>query len=855
MATANISNTLRKTLFYHGYLLIIAAWLFTFSFVVNNYWAFNSTPKNVQKGMETYLSVRENKFNSLVSDQNKLSVLLQNNSDKSSLKISDADFGLFVFSASDSGTMHATYWNTFNMSLNSTDVNKPDGFYPFHGANGLFELLKKGITYHNANYTVAALIPIKWQYFIENKYFTNSFAGSSVLDNRFYIDSGVKGYPVYNSKQQEVFKIGEINGSANEYPNNLSAILKAVAVIFILIFINSVINDITAENGFYIGVFWLLVTVAILRIITYLLPIPFNFQNYELFSPLIYASSTLHSSLGDLLINTLLFFWITFFIKYRHSDLAKNGTPPAFAKHKKLWGSLSLFLFAFFTINAVNIICSFVLDSKIPLNVTDFFHLNTYTFITFFVITFLTLSYFNLSYILMLPAVHAGFDLFVRITIISASALIILSFQYSPDTIHIQLMAIVWMIVYCLILNLRKEDLPNPLVGSSYFLFWLMFFAASVTLVLKSIHSKDIEQKISIADDIALQAGNEGENLLKMAITNFTGFFYDKNFERFYSSSDNYFLKDSLTTNNFLGFLNKYESHIYTFDSLQNPLHNSDSTSFRVLNAMVGTMSKSTNIPDLYVYETNSSEFNYIYRKRISSQDTSGKLSGYLFMVINPKRFTSSTFPELLQGTSLLNDEPAQSYSYAIYKNRRLTSNSNDYDFSDSISIAQIPAAEYKETTNNHRKEFWYNAGNNMIVVVAQNNNIFIDSITLFAYIFLSSAILIVLFKIIGFIIQARFKWRIIKQNFEFRIRFQIHLTIIFISIFSFIIIGISTISFFILRFNKSNEENLTQSLQILGNEIQQSLDTELPFALQTPNEMDNYYSSNSFEKKVIEIA
>lgn len=840
----------------HGYLLVIAAWMFTISFIVSNYWAFTSTPEKVRHSLEQYLAERETKFEILTNDTASLAVLLNPNADKAHLNISSEDLGFFIFSVPDSGAVKEIYWSTSNMMLNDTDVQIADGYYPFKGQNGFFELLKKNIHYDNANYVAAALIPIKWQYFIQNKYFTNSFANNDVLDNRYFIDSSGNGYPVYNSKYHLVFKISQVNDSTIAHPNPWSALLKALGMAFILIFINSVINDITNKNGFYSGIFWLLCIVALLRIITYIFPIPINLRSYELFSPLIYASSILHSSLGDLLINVLLFFWITFFIKYRHKDVGKAGIPFIFQKYKKIWGIVCLFLFAFFTINAINIICSFVLDSKIPLNVTDFFHLNAYTFIAFFIITFIILSYFNLSYFLFLPAIHAGFDLFWRAAILAISALLILSVYHSSDTIFVQLAGILWMVSYNFIIYWRRDDLPLPLVSSSYFLFWLMFYAASITLVIKSIHSKEIEEKLRIADDIALQSSNEGESLLKMAINNFAIFFYDKNFERFYSEDQNQSLKDSIVTTNFQSYLNKYESHVYTYDSLQRPLYNKDSTTFDVLNAMVGTAGKPANIPGLYVYETGNKEFNYIYRKKVVSRANSAKTLGYLFMLVSPKRFANSSFPyEMLQGASLLTDESDQSYSYAIYKNRRLISNSNDFDFSDSISIAQVPTGEYRETKDNHKKLFWYNAGNQMVVVLIENNNSFLSSITLFAYIFLSASILIVFFKIGGFFIQSKFKWQKIKRAFQFKIRFQIHATIIFISIFSFIIIGISTISFFILRFNKSNQEHLTQKLRVISNEIEESLSERLPFKMQSPNDMDNYYNDEFVEKRIVEIA
>ncbi|WP_225974181.1 hypothetical protein [Arachidicoccus ginsenosidivorans] len=243
---------------------------------------------------------------------------------------------------------------------------------------------------------------------------------------------------------------------------------------FVLIFINGVISEITLVKGFYKGAFWLLITVVLLRFMTYWLPIPFNYRSYELFSPIIYASNVLHSSLGDLLINTLLFFWITFFIKYRHTKVGA-GHQQLVKKYSKVIGVAALFLFALCTMNMVSIVSSLVRDSKIPINVADFFNLNIYTVVTFVILTFITLSFFNLSYFLHLPALNAGFSLYERMAIVVVSGLLMVSVSSSSDLVTIKIFALAWMVLYLFFLQVRWEDLPGPLVASRYFYFGSCF--------------------------------------------------------------------------------------------------------------------------------------------------------------------------------------------------------------------------------------------------------------------------------------------------------------------------------------------------------------------------------------------
>ena len=401
-------TTLRRAIFKQGYSLIIAAWMFTLSFVISNYWAFNASPNKVKQSFEAYLSDREKDFEAITNNASTLKLLINSQADKSSLKLLEKDYGLFVYALRDSLAPQETYWNTFDMNVNQQDLSLPDGYYPTRGSTGLFEMLKKTIQVSSGQYVMVAMIPIRWNYFIESKYFRNSFAHAPGLDGLYFVDKTGTGEPILNSRGQEIFRLGKYAQNLDQHPSVPSLIFKLCGILFVLIFINGIINEITIRKGFYKGAFWLLITVVLLRFMTYWLPIPFNYRSYELFSPIVYASNQLHSSLGDLLINTLLFFWITFFIKYRHTKVAESHQR-LIKKYSKVIAVAALFLFALCTMNMVSIISSLVRDSKIPINVADFFNLNIYTVVTFVILTFITLSFFNLSYFLLLPARSAGF--------------------------------------------------------------------------------------------------------------------------------------------------------------------------------------------------------------------------------------------------------------------------------------------------------------------------------------------------------------------------------------------------------------------------------------------------------------
>ena len=59
--------TFRRFLYKNSYLLVIAAWLITISFIIDNYWSGNSSVKAVQANLQQYVQREEKDFDKLVA--------------------------------------------------------------------------------------------------------------------------------------------------------------------------------------------------------------------------------------------------------------------------------------------------------------------------------------------------------------------------------------------------------------------------------------------------------------------------------------------------------------------------------------------------------------------------------------------------------------------------------------------------------------------------------------------------------------------------------------------------------------------------------------------------------------------
>ena len=825
-------QVLRKAAYKHGYLFITASWLYTISFVITNYLSYNSSYKNVQSSLNHYLVKQENDFDKIVSNPNFLSIVTTNTTSPQKIGLANQQFGLFVYELIDSSNPIQLYWNTNSMAVNTDDLKKPDGNYGLHYTNGFFELIKRSIYLNGRKYIIAGLVPIYWNYLIENKYLTSEFAGHAGIENQYEISLIKTDYPLRYGKGIATFYIKKKANIITDHPDLFSIFLRVMAILFLMVFINSLTHELLLQKGFLKALFFLLSVVIACRGVSYFFPFPFNFRQLELFDPTIYASSNIHSSLGDLLINSILFFWVINFVKFntiKYWEFDKKLSTKA-TSLLTIFCSISLVLVTF---QLASLIKSLVVDSNISYDVSNFFGLSLYTLVGFVIICFLILSYYYLSHVFLLLHYRSGFSLFWRIVILVVSGLLLLSFNSNDTFLPTKVATLIWLVAYLIILDYRIGDLFIPFAKSSFFLFWVMFFSASVAgLIVFQNKSLELEKRKSVAIKQVLQSDPSSSNLLSITVANFSDFFNDEiNFNRFKSESNNKFIKDSLIRKNLVGYLNKYDTRIYTFDKSFKPLYNEDSTSYQVIESIINNQSKPAGIPGLYYYESAANSFSYLYNRKIVTADSI--TLGYLVVIVKLRGYKSEALtPELFKQVKDISTDLNSNYSIAIYSKRKLNNdNTNAYVFADSLQQNEIPKFEFElRNGKGHYNELWYNAGNNKVVIIAKNDTWFQQTVTLFAYLFCSFIVIIFLYQFLGIIFRARFRWVNIKMIFNFDIRTQIQATIIFISLFSFIVIGIATISSFIDRFDKNNTEKLSKTIKVIANEIENHTKTQLIF-------------------------
>ena len=838
------------------WLILWAVLFFLTGYLLNLYYDSDAAVRNLRGSIQTSLQDREQDFGKLLKDTGLLNRLIARNySEEELLQQTSRKYGFFLYDIDSTGQPGPLrFWND-QRSLPSPALLQSKDVYRFiELPNGRYEMIRKDYTGRDGRPMIAfALIPIRWQYYITTNNLTPEFVDEPRAEERLVISAVPTDFPVKSSFGGTLFFLDKKPGFHAPAHHLIIPGFFLLGMLLLLVITHNVAHTIRERWSAVWGIGFLVVLILLLRILIYMYPEMLNLRQFELFDPTIYSSSVVLRSLGDLLINAFLFCWIILFIK---RELSEYTIPQSVHRWKNwLWTFIMLSLLVVTTFEFANIVQSLVTDAKISFNVTNFFSLlGNYSFVGFLALAALALGYFFLSQVIFQLVGYLIRSLSIALYIIIATmGLMVLTFVRNTGTVELDILVLMWLLAYTWLMQRRIFSDLRFKLNVSEVLFWLFIFSTSISAVIL-FENRKVEEanRRRQAETLSEQADPTSEKLLSIVFSYIDSDFLSLNFNRFRDPVSNLAMKDSMASRNFNVYQNKFDTRVFTYDADEKPLYNESSTSYDTLNTIFTQQGKNTGIPDLKYWEKSFDKYAYIYRKSVRS-DTTGKPAGYLFMVSEPKNYkgSSALVPELFRQKH----EDVPDY-YAVYSKRELVSENNDnsdYPFSTHLTDGQIPKEDFVHIKKGAFDELWHKMTNDNYVVVVKRDNSLVEDITLFAYLFSAFLFLVALFRVTALLIWSRLHWSQLRTYWQMNIRSQIHTTIIFISLFSFVVIGVSTIIFFINRYNRNNLERLSKMMQVMVSEVQNKLSGQVVYG----EEWKLYYpgARNELQKTIEEVA
>lgn len=811
-------------------LLIFTAALLLLSLVST--WYFKSQPsiKYQQKLLQQYVTKQQQDAEALLLDTGLMGKLVvQSESLEEFKKVAAKEYGLFLFAETIPESEDLMFWNNQKILPPKADFSLPDGVYFQQLLNGFYIIQKTGLKLPGmSNHIIAyILIPVLHKYYMQTDYLPTEFVHNKGAINQISIAEEPTDFPIQSIKGDPLFYIKRI-GNSNETTTDLVTILlRLCALILLLIYVQLIAEWGNRKYGFIKAVVFLTGVLLVVRVVLFHWPQLLSLRQFPLFDPSVYASNRFNRSLGDLLLNALVTCGLVLFAWF---SLGPKKRLPPFIKGRGIIaiGIICIFVLILSTFEFANVVNYLITSSQISFNVIDVFSLDVYTVIAFIVLALLALSYYYFSQLLFRIIRVAFPNLIYLYFAIAIIGLLFLTVRSGNVIVLFHLPVLLWLVIYTLLLSQEGFIINRFKITAAGILFWIFIFSASLALlILKGNREKEVRVRKGIAEKYDQLTDPSRERPLSIAATYLDNRYLKTNFWRFSYDSQNRKIRDSITTD-FAFYGNPYNLQIYVFDAANNPVNNDDGRSFAELNTLFTLQSKPMGVQDLSYIETSYEKFTYILKRTVT--DTTAFI-GNFFILASPKQYQNveAPYPEFFKQVNRNDPENSLFYTYAIYKDKMLQNHSGKYSFPISITDDEVPANEFIYKTHSDESgnydELWYRANNKKIVVVAKKKDSLIESITIFSYLFCAFLFMVGLLRMFEFLLRLARSWKAVDVFSKINIRTQIHGTIIFISVLSFVVIGIATISFFISRYNRNNIDRLSRTATITGKDMEKRVE------------------------------
>lgn len=797
---------------YKGWLLLaLALWGLA---IARYYQARRSVaPASMAHTMQGDLQKKEYAFTQLLNDESLINRIFSGTlTDNDIDRLVEQPFSLYAYR---NDTI--IFWNTNKLLADCEHPVAPigeEGLY--YNERGKF--IKSCIEPDTVNRheKMVVLYPIVTTYPFENGYLHSSFEAASYIPLNTVVSprKTAGSFPIVNNAGKTVFHVQFNPDTLPEWPPGITIIgLILAALLFTIFWFQLITTYYTRTKSFWHGFLLLAVVLGTFRVLTYWLGMPFNLDVLPLFRPQLYASSALLNSLGQLLLNALLFLWlIIFIVRHARYDVLRHvklSPGVKFVSAIAVIGAFFLYSFGY-----INIVSSLITDSNISFDVSHFYTISTYTIIGLFIVAIITVASFMVGYLLSTQLRILINNPWMKYAMVAVIGFIMIWLSDTATTPAVSYLLLLWLVIFIMLLDVNKLQ-PVPDLFSPQMIFWSAFVFAFSTGVLQYFnYEKERDARLAFAESVLQQRDDVTEFTFKAMSENIVEDPVLKSFIVHPDKTGRKEIDERFDALYLGGHMNKYQSRLLIFDKRGRSLFNNDTLSYNTLISQVRS-SQPTLTRHLYYRENAQEGRYYLAQIPIVKSDTgNSEIIGFVFIDMAVKESTGETvYPELLQPGTVIGNRNEEGYSYAVYVNNRLLTQTTDYNFP--VYLTDTVSGEYHFKEYAGSSELRYRQDDKTVFVI-RYHRLWLESITLFSYLFgmqMILSLISVFYRIyLLFILRSGKQEKLV----NFTLRRRIHISFLGIVFVSFIIIGLITILFFTVQYKQNSRRKQQLVMQLV---------------------------------------
>ena len=676
-------------------------------------------------------------------------------------------------------------------------------------SNGWYYLYKT----KTDSFTVYGSFLIKSTFEYENQDLQNSFSPyfSGIFDGEIQLASN-ENYTIKNQENETVFSI---QASENYVKNELiEGIVFGCYLIAILIFLQLIISS--TQNLLTKKPYLLIVFPIIILILRYL-SIELNwfklFDKFKLFSPELFASSEYIPSLGDLIINVSIFYFLVHFLLKR----TKNWFDETNQKRNLIIFIIPLFLISFYAAFKINdLIYSLVYDSKIGFNLESLFDLDFYSFLSIIIIGTCFYAYFKLIQFIVIQLKWNDFEWnkLAFLWVLSSSAYMIIDLYYFQHS----LLTSVWpLILSGVLVWFEFKEKSYKFIHVMSILAFISFYAAYILQDYSNLKEKEIRkvyaEEIATDEDPITEIDYDGiEKKLKKS---------EFLIHYMHDSIPKLNFNTSIENTYFKKLKSKYDLTFHLFNAEKKRIvdySNNTTISYKKLNSIVQSTGKISAInPHIYFIKNYTEKLSYLIDYPVTKNDST---YGYLVVEMRSKKFPIDIgLPSLLleKGTKSITE--LKNYSIAKYIEGNLVSTKGEFNY-------PFEPADWFYSNQDYYVKDGYNhyvliSEEGKYTILSKKESTIISLITAFSYLLIIYGV----FLLIPLFYQQFKGIKFSLKNITLNVKIQT--VLIGLILLSLIVFGIGAGTFVIKQYHASSKAFIEEKTGSVNTELHHKLGNE----------------------------
>ncbi len=666
------------------------------------------------------------------------------------------------------------------------------------------------------------LLLIKNEFPYQNNYLNSYFSkGLRVIKKATLKEvSEREGIVVYNNLHQPLCRYVVIDDSpVSSLPQTIDFLLYLTGVLLLIRFLYRECRSYSRT----IGKLWpyavYLFTLLALRFLTVYLKFPESVYSTDLFGPRYFADANSFwlSSLGDFLVNAILFLYISYFL---YKTIQPGAWIEKINSGLKITISVLIFLLACRLSWGLNtLFVGLIRNSSIPFNINNLFSLTAQTYIALAILGCLFLSYFLIVSMLLRVVLQ-----FKQSTITEVFTLVIAILLHSiwcQSEGRLDYIAIMWgFVIVSIIYSFQRTNLAA-------FPFWLIvvlifgFSLYAVHTFLKHNRFKEDDLREAYADKLSVERDPIAVHLFSEIENSLPA---DTALKRIFQTHPiNYSEIEKRFQQHYLGgYWEKYDVSIAVFDSMCYPVLNSGFNhvdNIFEFDNLIETKGEETTSEHFFYITNDNGKINYMAHLPFRSNESAPPFAA---VFIDFKSRVSSEeigFPDLLLDKSVNTTIELKNYSYAKYKNGTLVSQSGKYIYPRSSAIFDATKPEKFIAEIDGYNHLVVKSEENGIVVISKGERTTLDEVTTFSYLFaFLSLFLLIIISIRQLAANNEFAFNTIS------FKYKLQVLLISIVLISLLLFGAGTIYFIQKQFNAKSSEIISEKMHSVQIEVQSKL-------------------------------